>query len=171
MLILLKTFWNMCLLRAGPETLPASDFLLWLTLGLHALSVVVISLSVYGLVTAVMAGLTGTVVLAGLTVVTLQLHQHTERFNQTLSALAGTGTLLGLIAVIPNWWFYAAREAGEGWQTPTLLLFLVLVWSVVVTAHILRRALSTHFFVGLVVAAVFYWVSALIHESLFPVPA
>jgi len=170
-LTLVHTFWALCLLRLGPEDLPPSNFLLYLTLGLHALAVILISVAVYPLGTAMLAGITGTLVLAGLTLGTLQLHQLTARFQQTLTALAGSGALLTFIALVPNWWFYAAREAGAGWGTPTLLLFLILIWSVVVTAHILRRALSTHFILGLVIAAVFYWVSAQIHASLFPVPA
>lgn len=169
-LTLVHAFWSMCLLRLGPEDLPPSSFLLYLTLGLHALAVMLISVAVYPLGTALLAGITGTVVLAGLTLGALQIHQLAGRFHQTLTALAGSGALLTFIALVPNWWFYAAREAGADWGTPTLLLFLILVWSVVVTAHILRRALSTHFFLGLVIAAVFYWLSAQIHASLFPVP-
>ncbi|MDZ7751100.1 MAG: hypothetical protein U5S82_05415 [Gammaproteobacteria bacterium] len=171
MLTLIHTFWALCLLRLGPEDLPASDFLLYLMLGLHAVAVVLISLAVYPLGTALLAGITGTLVLAGLTLAVLQIHKLAGRFHQTLTALAGSGALLTFIALVPNWWFYAARESGAGWGTPTLLLFLILIWSVVVTAHILRRALSTHFFLGLVIAVVFYWVSAQIHASLFPVPA
>lgn len=169
-LTLLKAFWDICLLRMGPEDLPASTFLLGLALAAHALSVVVISLAVYPFGTAVAAGVTGTALLAGLTLAALQIHGLTGRYVQTLTALAGTGTVLSLVAIVPNWWFYLARDAGQAWALPVMLLFLILVWSVIVTAHILRRALATPFFVGLVIAAVFYWVSAMVHESLFPVP-
>ncbi len=49
----------------------------------------------------------------------------------------------------------------------TALLGLV-IWSLVVTGHVLRRALSAPLIVGVLIAIVFYWVAISVQDALFP---
>jgi fumarate reductase subunit D len=98
----------------------------------------------------------------------LYLQRHPERISQTLTALAGTGFLLGLFALAPTWWWTVARAAGEDVSIPTLLLLSLIVWSLLVMAHILRHALSAPLPIGLVAAVAFYGLAVSLQDALFP---
>ena len=59
----------------------------------------------------------------------------------------------------------------DRWRTEiaTLLLLLIVGWSVTVFAHVLRHALSVPFVLGLVLAIVFYWISISVFQTVFRV--
>lgn len=132
-----------CLLRAGPQDLPASRFLLAWVLGLHALLGLVFGLFEGPAMRALAGALLGTVLLYVLAQVLLILRGRMVRLVQTVTALAGSEFLLGLIALLPALWFYAVEGAGQR-LLPSLLTLAILVWNLVVTGHILRHALEIH---------------------------
>jgi hypothetical protein len=138
---LLKIFMDICLLRAGPQHLPASRFLLTLTLVMHAALGVVFALFTLPLPQALVAAAIGTALLVGVVQALLLVHGKAERVQQTATALAGSEILLGLLALLPTAWFYAV-ESNDARVLPSLLSLLAIVWSVVVTVHIFRAALQ-----------------------------
>ena len=143
LLNLIRAFLDICLFRRGPQDLPASAFLLYLTLATHTLSGFLLSLGSHPAGTAAIAGVTDTALLALLTLSLLYMNRLAVRVPQTLSALAGSGTVIGVLALIPTYWMFSAR-AGNGDQTvPVVLLLVLIVWSLVVMGHIIRYALST----------------------------
>ena len=167
MLEIIRAFVDICLFRRGPQDLPASSFLLYLTLGTYAGSNFLLALGLQAPITAAMASITGTALLAVLTLSLLYLHGRAARLRQTLAALAGTGSVIAVLSLPPIYWLSA--PAGEGGRSvPNLLVFALFVWSVVVIAHIIRHALATRLIVGLVVAMMFYWVAASVQGALFP---
>ncbi len=169
LLALLHPFWEICLLRRGPQDLPASPFLVYLALGAHAAVVVLQALAVHSPLPALLSGVTDTAVLAALTATLLLAGRLRERIPQTLSALAGSGALIGVLALVPTWWWFFAQQGGSQPGGPWLLLLALVLWSLVVMGHVLRHALSTNLFVGLALAAVFYWFAITVRETLFPV--
>jgi hypothetical protein len=82
----------------------------------------------------------------------LRVTNRPARFVQTLTALAGTGAVLG-VAGLPMIWQAGRAPAGD---TPGAMLvlgwLLLLVWSVAVKAHIFRHALSSPYAAGVLVA-------------------
>ncbi|PKM46694.1 MAG: hypothetical protein CVV05_03185 [Gammaproteobacteria bacterium HGW-Gammaproteobacteria-1] len=138
---LLKIFMDICLLRAGPQHLPASRFLLTLTLVMHAALGVVFALFTLPLPQALVAAAIGTALLVGVVQALLLVHGKAERVQQTATALAGSEILLGLLALLPTAWFYTV-ESNDARVLPSLLSLLAIVWSVVVTVHIFRAALQ-----------------------------
>jgi hypothetical protein len=166
---LLRPFWEICLLRRGPQDLPPSPFLVYLALAAHAVSVVAQSVAIHPFGTALLSGIIDTAVLAVLTYSLLFLGRMPERIPQTLSALAGTGAFIGVLALVPTGWWFFTREGGGDPGGAWLLLLALVVWSLVVMGHVLRQALSTNLFVGLGLAAVFYWFAITVRETLFPV--
>ena len=100
----------------------------------------------------------------------LLLMDKTARFVQTLTALAGTGTLLGIVAL--PLLLQAAQAQAEGGATGILvvgwLLLLLLVWSIAVQAHIFRHALSTGYATGLLLAGLHTVLIITLVEMLFP---
>jgi hypothetical protein len=82
----------------------------------------------------------------------LLIVQKQARFVQTLTALAGTSAVLGLLAM--PLMLQASRLPED--QAPSAALLMggltLLIWTVAVQAHIFRHALSSWYGVGLLVA-------------------
>ena len=165
---LIHPFVQICLLRMKPQDLPSSVMLLALVLLTHTLVGVAVAAVNLRFGQAVAMGVIDTALLCGLTAGLLALRDLRERTVQTLSALAGAGSIIGFIAFPVSLWLHDAQEANE--QSPALMVLLlaVLGWSLAVSAHILRHALSAPYYLGLVVSVAFYWISVRLLSSLFP---
>ena len=168
---LIRPFVLICLLRVRPQDLPASWTLLAVTIATHSLMSVLLSSINLRIGHAVLAGLTETALLCALTGSLLLLQRIRERTVQTLSALAGSDTVIGFIALPVGTWLRQVNLVGDSTVAPALLLLALIAWSLVVSAHILRHALSTSFFLGLVVAVAFYWMSIQVLNNMFPIAA
>ena len=98
----------------------------------------------------------------------LRLTKKTARYMQTLTALAGTGVVLGLVG-LPLIQQAAQAHLDEG-PAGTLVLgwLMLLVWSISVQAHIYRHALSMRYGAGLLVAGLQMILVISLLETLFP---
>ena len=74
---------------------------------------------------------------------------HVQRILQTLSALLVPSILIPLLAMPVLFGLQTRMDDPGGWGTMLLLLEL---WHLVITAHILRRALSVSLLLGLMLA-------------------
>ena len=165
---LIRPFVGICLLRMRPQDLPASMTLLALVLFAHTVVGVTVAAIDLRLGRALMAGIVDTALLCGLTIALLMLCTLRERIVQTLTALAGAGTVIGFLAYPLNLWLYDAHQASRPSPALALLLFAAIGWSFAVSAHVLRHALSAPFYLGLLVSVAFYWISINVLSSLFP---
>jgi hypothetical protein len=112
-----------------------------------------------------------TVLLVTLTGTLLYARGRSARIVQTVTALAGTGAIITLLALPLSGWLRGADQAaGEG-GFALLLLLILTGWSLAIAGHIFRHALSIPYFVGLVLAGAFYWISISVFRSLFPMAA
>ena len=159
------------MLRMKPQDLPSSSTLLALVLVAHTLVGVAVAAVNLRFAQALAAGFIDTALMCGLTTGLLMLRTLRERTVQTLTALAGAGSIIGFVAYPVSLWLHDAHQANE--QSPALgaLLLLMLGWSLTVSSHILRHALSAPFYVGLLVSVAFYWISVRILSGLFPIGA
>jgi len=153
----LMTFINLCLLRANPQDLPAASTLTVMALLAYTLVSVGLSFSDLGLGRAALWAVLDTGVLAILTHSALLLRRFPERFYQTLTALMGSGALLGLLA----WPIVALQNV-----TAQLIM---LVWNLAVVAHILRHALSVPLALGIIVS-LGYFMAELLLSMAFMAP-
>ena len=98
----------------------------------------------------------------------LLLMKKSARLVQTLTALAGTGTVLGVVGLPLI--LQAARTQTEDGPAGILVLawLLMLVWSIAVQAHIFRHALSTGYGTGLLLAGLHTVLIVTLVETLFP---
>jgi len=98
----------------------------------------------------------------------LLLTKKSARLVQTLTALAGTGTVLGVVGLPLI--FQATRTQTEDGPAGILVLgwLLMLVWSIAVQAHIFRHALSTGYGTGLLLAGLHTVLIVTLVETLFP---
>ena len=98
----------------------------------------------------------------------LRLTNKTARYMQTLTALAGTGAVLGLVG-LPLIRQAAQAHIDEGPAGALVLGWLMLlVWSISVQAHIYRHALSMRYGAGLLVAGAQMVLVISLLETLFP---
>jgi hypothetical protein len=82
-----------------------------------------------------------------------------ERFYQAATALAGTGTLFGVLG-LPLVYGLLGPEQLEGDPSAAILVWLVLVvWSLVVIAHILRHSLDLPFPLAALAAVLYVAIS------------
>ena len=168
MLLLVKTWLDLCLLRRGPQDLPGSGFFLGLSLVCYAVVSLLVATPSFGVADAALLAMIDTGMLAVFVVLLLYLQGKTERIYQVLSALAGSGSLMGLFA-LPLVLLVAPDQPAD--QVPVLLggfWLLLLIWNLFVMAHIMRHALSSSFAIGLGVAVLYALVSMQIVASLFP---
>lgn len=168
MLRLITIWLDICLLRTGPQDVPVSRVLLWLSLAAYLLVSFILSLPGYpSAVAARMAGV-DLVLLVVFATVPLYLLDKAARIGQTLTALAGSGALLGLLALPIIRVLFEGQDSGEIPPFAAMVWLILFGWSLLVVAHIMRHALSVPFAVGLGVAVLYTLVAMQVIGTLFP---
>lgn len=158
---LLKLFINLCLLRAKPQDVPASWFLLGLIVATYILVSLAVAATTLPPARAMFFALADVVILALFTYAVLLLRSFAERFLQTLTALVGVGALFGLVA-----WPILAISG----QQYTFLIYALMIWNIAVVAFILREALTISFILSLAASLGYFSISLIALGMLFPVP-
>jgi len=166
---------DICLLRRGPQDLPYSTTLL----AAVAASCVIVQLGVAVARSIPLAGvLTGAVmrliVTLGALNLLLTVRGMRNRFVQSATALLGCALVFNLLSVPVA---LLLPEPGPLPQEPTPLLLLLglvslplLVWKIVVDAHVFRHSLDLPFLSGMVIALLWI-VAAMALASLAGAPA
>ena len=98
----------------------------------------------------------------------LYLLDKAARIGQTLTALAGSGAVLGLLALPIIQVIFEGQDAGEVPPFAAMAWLILFGWSLLVVAHIMRHALSVRFAVGLGVAILYTLVAMQVIGTLFP---
>ncbi len=98
----------------------------------------------------------------------LRLADKGPRLVQTLTALAGTGAILGLLGLPLVWQVARAQAAAAAPPSLSIGWLLLVIWSVAVQAHIFRHALSTRFGYGLLLAALHGLIAISVLSWLYP---
>jgi hypothetical protein len=168
MLQLIRLWFDICLFRKAPQDLPASGFLSGLSLACYVLVSFLVAFSSYGIVSAVQLALLDVLMLVVFVSALLYLQSKTERVGQTLSAMAGSGSLLGLFALPLVLLVDPGLPAEQLSPLLTISWLSLLIWNLFVMAHIMRHALSISFAVGLGAAVLYALVSMQMIATLFP---
>ncbi len=144
----LKIFLGICLLRANPQDLPTSNRLMLAALIAYGLADVIGVLDTLSLGSAALAAAVDTLLLIAATHLALRWRNAENRFPQTLSALAGCGALLSLLA-------WAATGLTREWLPPAWVWAPFLLWYTLVFGHVLRNALSLALPAGVAVSLLY----------------
>jgi hypothetical protein len=167
MTLILRIFWAICWFQGRPQDVPASSALLGLTLVAYALAGALISAVSLPLPQALGATLLDTSLLAAFAYAALRLRGRPARFTQTLTALAGSLTVIAALSIPLTWWLYALQSAGSDAGAPLVLLLVVQLWSIGVIGHVMRHALEVSLPFALAVAIVFFALAVQILNQLF----
>ena len=168
MLQLIRLWFDICLFRKGPQDLPASGFLPGLSLACYVLVSFLVAFPSSGIVAAVQLAGLDVVMLVVFVSALLYLQSKTERVGQTLSAMAGSGSLMGLFALPLVLLVDPGLPADQLSPLLTTGWLSLLIWNLFIMAHIMRHALSTSFAVGLGAAVLYALVSMQMVATLFP---
>jgi len=170
-IILGRAYFDLCLFRRRPQDLPASQWLMGITLAVYAAAGMALLPFELGPRSALLAALTDLLLLWGGTLLLLQLFRHPRRSTQTITALAGAGVIITILALPVAFWLTYSHERGFDITLPSLLWLLLFGWNVFVTARILQHALSTNFAIGLLIAFAFILASQQVIGMIVPAPA
>jgi hypothetical protein len=158
---LITRFLDICFLKAGPQDLPNSTWLMKFSLVVYFALAVISQLLEYSLSMSLVAAIAELILMMLIVAILLQLRGYSERFNQTVTAMAGTGTIISLIA-LPLVNLASGISPDQMTFTENMIMVLimtVLLWSLMVTAHIFRNALEIK--AGLAVALTVVYTIAL----------
>jgi len=147
--VLFKEFFQICLLRRGPQDLPVSAELFCLVLLAYTAVSTLLSLPTNTLVLAVTSGLIEASLLLLISWLFLYLRSLPGRLLQTATALAGTGFIFSLFALPLFYWgvYFTSDPVVE--TLISLLVLALMLWNIAVMTHILRHALSSSLILGL----------------------
>ena len=153
-----STFLNICLLRANPQDLPTSTSLLILALLAHFAVEMLTAFGKVPLWNAFFSSAASTLLLVAVIHTALLLRNLQVRVKQTLTALAGCGAGLILLAFLAISLLHT--------QLPLWLVGLpFLIWLLVVYGHILRHAFSISFGLAIAVSVLYRTVAEVIKLS------
>ena len=165
---LLKAFWDIALWRRDPSHLPDSITVVAISAAAYAALSGVQAFLLYGmdrLLSRTAVDLVLTVLLFwALLAVTGRRH----RFNQTMSAVLGTGALLSPVVI----GLLVLRGPAETSQLVALAVWAgsvgVILWYAFIVGHIVRAALDTGLLTGVAVAVAYLVASAALLSRVFP---
>jgi len=93
----------------------------------------------------------------------LYWRRHTERFSQTLSALAAVGIVFNMA----TWALLTQSDPTVNQPTLAMIWFGIFFWSLFVDANIYRHALSVTLSIGVLISVLLLAVSFSLIEMLF----
>lgn len=153
----LRIFLDIVLWRRGPQDLPASGLLVWITLaayvavGAMQLALLDENASVWFLFLVV-----DPVLLTATVWLMLKLYGHAERFPETASAVLGTGALLGIVLYLPLQVFVAASGVDPSSPLAQASSLVLIVVFALVTGRILKLATGSSLFTGIATALTYF---------------
>lgn len=140
---LIRAFWGICTFRLAPQDIPGSSALLAVVTAANLVFSTLINQIRLPLGSSLFVALLEMVVVFALTFALLHAFSRAARALQTLTALMGTGAVIGGLVLLVLFALPALPQPAR------IAIFL---WNLFVMAHILRHALDTRFIVGFFVA-------------------
>lgn len=161
---LIRLFLEVCLFRKGPQDIPSSLLLFWLTAGAYLLvGFALLGLAVEWLA-AIVESLAELALLLGFAWLLLALFRKTPRWRKTATAMLGCDVVISVPAIPLVGWTLAVPDAAG----VHLLLFGMILWHIGVVAHIFRHALSKSWTTGLLLAIAYVAGGYSVMMMLFP---
>lgn len=169
MLRLLKIFLDIIFLRAGPQDVPVSFFLLKTTMVVYFVSGMLTSLFSFPLLSAMGISLVDTALLISIIWITLRVRHLDNRIPQTITAALGALGIFTMISLPINLWYtifsYTMEQSTD--QFFTLTMLFLLIWNLSVLGHILRHALNITSAVAAGLSLCYLILSLLLTTALF----
>ncbi len=168
---LLNAYWDICLRRTTPQSLPTSNTLLVTTLVAYGLIGLLLGLVNLSFIRAFISSIADIILLASMIRLIFWIRCIEGRFTQTLSAFAGTALIINLFALPLFIWQNLAGGMMSGAAfLPSLFLLVLIFWNIAIMGHILRHALNTKPYIGVLFAILYTYISISVIGTLFAIP-
>ena len=158
MLTLLKSFWDIAVFRMAPQDLPASAWLLRLTVGFYLAVGLAAMLLPLPTGSMLLIALLDAIVLGVAVAGGLMLRGMPERVTQALTAVYGTLGLIGLLMLPVTAWLLAAEEDSESVLMAAIAFWALYLWSIAALGHILRHVFSIPLLPGVMISYAYFMV-------------
>lgn len=135
-------FFDLCLFKAGPDDVPASSWLMKVTLFVYFIIGIAIGRIDSGWNVSLFTSLADLIMMVIVISVLLHFRGFQARYLQTITAMAGAGCCLGIAGFPIVLLFNQVGEQERLSSIALLLMVALMFWSLMVTAHILRRSLE-----------------------------
>ncbi len=166
---IVRTCWQICLLRKGPQAFPYSWSLFVIMLVTYLVADVILfvaqGLRGIDIITETLCDMALQLVFF---ILVLGIWRKLPRFNQTTTALLGTGTIIMLVAV-PLSFAATLLPASFVVDIAQVLLYGILAWSILVMGNIARHALDTGLTIGIVIAGTYTLLNLVLFAVFFPI--
>lgn len=168
MMQLIKTFWDICRLKAGPQDIPTGRYLLVAALfaGIivdsFSTSILIPSLSSLKIIQILVAY---NLILLVAVYLLLTVLGYAQRGMQTLTAMVGSGLLISLV-LLPS--LLMLNSAQEVVKSFALYILVDTVWRILVNAHIFRHAFSISLLMAMIVSMSYLIFSLYVGNILLP---
>ena len=165
MFALTRTLLDITLLAKGPDEIPRSWLMLFMSIGLWlfallAMMSLLVNFTAHNAWTSIASTLLGLVCYAIVLVTMRVMH----RAVQTMSALIGVGGLITLIVLAELILLMPLLGA----QVSVLIARATMLWSIPVKGHIIARAINWPWYGGFVIALFIYMLQLAFSESMSP---
>ena len=164
---LIFRFFDICILRAGPQDLPSSLFLLRSVVLLSTIVGIFLNLPTEGFSQSLAISLFNVVLLTGFLYFGLKLRNKLPRFRQSLAAMMGTNIIIGLVMMPFMFALVSAKLDGESSPIALQVFLLLLVWDITVFAHIIRHSFDIRLRYGFLVSLGYLILSWMLIDVIF----
>ncbi|HHJ80432.1 MAG TPA: hypothetical protein ENJ65_02240 [Candidatus Tenderia electrophaga] len=161
----IEVFWQICLLKRAPQELPASSFLLLVSVLAYGMAGFLMGVMNMPAGQAFISSVLDIALVGSMTQLLLWIKDMGPRFQQAFTALMGSGAILGFLALPVL--FLQMQMGDQPAFIPSLMIISMVIWNLTVVGHILRHTISAPFFVGMLLAVTYMYVSMSIMRSLF----
>jgi len=166
---LIFRFFDICILRAGPQDLPSSIFLLRTVMILSVAVGAMLNLPSEGFGQSLAISLFNIVFLTVFLYLGLKLRDKLPRFRQSLIAMMGTNIIIGLVMMPFLFALVSAKLDGESSPIALQFFLLLLIWDITVFAHIIRHSFDIRFAYGFLVSVLYLVLSWMLADMIFTV--
>lgn len=138
MWLLVKFYWQMCLLQVGPEKAPTHSVFIALVVSVFLLFNTLVRLLIleFSFLNAVLGTAVVAATMAFALWILLWFKRLTGRFKATLGAWLGQDVFLSTLALPLN----VALVSQGGWEMSVILILAIYCWDLAVKGFILRKA-------------------------------
>ncbi len=168
---ILSYFWQICLLRTGPEKIPASATITGMLLVIY-LTTAFISIAItrpnLAMIQTIAAVFIGFIIEAAIIYGLLVLKSVGGRFLSTISAVLGSNSIL-LIILLPIQLLANNLNTGIVSSFISALLFVCFLWWITIVGFILHRVANVSVLQGTVIALMIEFLFLIASATLFPI--
>jgi len=135
-------FVEICFFKASPADIPSSHWLMKISLLVYLTMNVFITRIDNNWDVSLFSSLTDMLVMIIVAWLLLKFRNFSDRYQQTVTAMAGVGSVMSCIGIPIVYFFSQVNEQQQFAGVAMLLLVALLIWSLMVNAHIFRTALE-----------------------------